>query len=174
MSKLFAGFILGLVLVPLLLFVGGSLGRLPVAATATPPSWESRLAERALRASLERQATGLINPLPETDENLRAGMRLYRMNCAGCHGDFGSPSPWGSTSFYPRVPQFAERPSRLTPPEMFLAVKHGIRYSGMGAWGGMLPDDDIWRAVSFVSRVRTLPRAVDAVWREKRPAGDGS
>jgi hypothetical protein len=57
---------------------------------------------------------------------------------------------------------------------MFLAVKHGIRYSGMGAWGGMLPDEDIWRAVSFVSRVRTLPPAVDAVCREKRPAGDGS
>ena len=174
MSKLFAGFILGLVFVPLLLFVGGSLGRLPVAATATPPSWESRLAARALGASLERQATGLINPLPETDENLRAGMRLYRMNCAGCHGDFGSPSPWGSTSFYPRVPQFAERPSRLTPPEMFLAVKHGIRYSGMGAWGGMLPDENIWRVVSFVGRIRSLPPAVDEMWKAKPAGGGGS
>lgn len=173
MGKLVLGFLVGLAFVPLLAFVAGSLGRLPVAATATPPAWESRLAARGVKASLARGAAPLTNPLPLTDETLRSGMRLYRNNCAGCHGDFGSPSLWGTTGFYPRVPQFAERPSELTTAEMFLAVKHGIRYSGMGAWKVLLPDEDIWRVVSFVSHVRALPPSVDAVWKQKRSGGGG-
>ena|SRR5436309_12247021 len=36
------------------------------------------------------------------------GMKLFRENCAGCHGDIGQPSYWGSNNFYPRVPQFAD------------------------------------------------------------------
>jgi len=173
--KIVSGFLLGLVFVPLLAAVAGSLGRLPVAATAAPPAWETRLAGRAVQASLAREAAGLTSPIPATDENLRTGLRLYRNNCAGCHGDFGSPSPWGTTGFYPRVPQFAEQPSRLKTPEMFLVVKHGIRYSGMGAWAGMLPDDDIWRVVSFLGRIRNLPPGVEEKWKQKRaPAGAGS
>ena len=172
------GLLVGLVLAPILLAVAGSLGLLPVSANATPYAWENRLAGRAVRASLARQAVGLASPIPANEENLRIGMRLYRMNCAGCHGDLGSPSPWGTTGFYPRVPQFAEeRASLLTAPEMFLVVKHGIRYSGMGAWAGMLSDEDIWRAVSFVSHVRNLPPAVKEIWmrREiKARAGHGS
>jgi mono/diheme cytochrome c family protein len=168
------GLLVGLVLAPVLLAVAGSLGLLPVAATVSPPSWESRLAGRAVRASLARDAVGLSNPIPSTEENLRAGMRLYRMNCAGCHGDFGSPSAWGTTSFYPRVPQFAERPSLLTTPEMFLVVKHGIRYSGMGAWSSLMPDEDIWRAVSFVGSIKKLPPPVDAIWKHRPGSGPGS
>ena len=168
------GLLVGLVLAPVVLAVAGSLGLLRVAATATPPAWESRLAGRAVRASVAREAIGLASPLPANEENLRIGMRLYRMNCAGCHGDFRSPSPWGTTGFYPRVPQFAEQPSLLTTPEMFLVVKHGIRYSGMGAWSGMLSDEDIWRAVSFVSHVRNLPPAVKEIWMKRPAAPAGS
>jgi mono/diheme cytochrome c family protein len=164
------GLLVGLVLAPVLLAVAGSLGFLPISATATPSAWESRAAGRAVRASLAKEAIGLASPVPANEENLRIGMKLYRMNCAGCHGDFGSPSPWGATGFYPRVPQFAERSSLLTTPEMFLAVKHGIRYSGMGAWSGMLSDEDIWRTVSFVSHVRKLPPAVKEIWMRKPPA----
>jgi mono/diheme cytochrome c family protein len=37
-------------------------------------------------------------------------MKMYRDDCAGCHGDYGRPSEWGSQDFYPRVPQFALEP----------------------------------------------------------------
>jgi mono/diheme cytochrome c family protein len=89
------------------------------------------------------------------------------MNCAGCHGDLGHPSHWGTTGFYPRVPQFADAPSRLSPPEMFFVVKNGIRYSGMGAWDGMLPDAEIWKVVSFLSNIQSLPEPVADQWKAK-------
>jgi mono/diheme cytochrome c family protein len=49
-------------------------------------------------------------PLAASEETLLAGAKIYRINCTGCHGDFGQPSMWGSNAFYPRVPQFAEVP----------------------------------------------------------------
>ena len=171
MRKFFAGFALGVAFLPILGVIAARLGLWPVRATANPPAWEHRLAASALRASLSRDAARVVSPIPSSDENLLAGLKLYRNGCAGCHGDFGHPSPWGTTAFYPRVPQFAGEPSSLTPPEMYLVVKRGIRYSGMGAWGALLSDEDIWRVVSFVSRVRALPPSVDAAWEGTARAG---
>jgi hypothetical protein len=70
----------------------------------------------------------------------------------------------GTRNFYPRVPQLAEHPARLDAGEMFVVVKRGIRYSGMGAWEGMLSDEDIWRIVTFLGIAHDLPPAVAATW----------
>jgi mono/diheme cytochrome c family protein len=164
-------FVLGLLTVPLLLAVVGWLGGLPVAATDAPPRWEVWLAGRALDASLARRAKGLEPPFAADEATLRAGMKLFRDNCAGCHGDGKSSSPWGDNNFYPRVPQFLVEPPDLSAPETFVVVKHGIRYSGMGGWNGMLSDDDIWRVSLFVSGLKSLPAGVDKEWRGGRNVG---
>ena len=41
---------------------------------------------------------------------------------------------------------------------MFWVVKHGIRYSGMGAWDDLMEDEDIWRVVTFLSSLREPPQ----------------
>ena len=52
-------------------------------------------------------------PLAASDETLLQGMKFYINGCAGCHGDGKQRSTWGTTSFFPRVPQFGTRaPSR--------------------------------------------------------------
>lgn len=48
---------------------------------------------------------------------------------------------------------------------MFWIVKHGVRYSGMGAWGGLTSDDNIWKTVTFLSHLKSLPPDVEAEWR---------
>ena len=160
-------FIIGLASLPIGALLVIWLGWWPTRATSSPPTWEQAFAQSALRSSVARRARGITNPIPVSDETLLAGMKTYRMNCAGCHGDFGQPSHWGTTGFYPRVPQFAAAPSRLAPPEMFFVVKNGIRYSGMGAWDGMLSDDEIWKVVSFLSHIQSLPEPVAARWKAK-------
>jgi mono/diheme cytochrome c family protein len=92
-------------------------------------------------------------------------MKTYRRNCAGCHGKFGARSRWGTTSFYPRVPQFADEGSTLDPAEMFVVVKHGIRGTGMAAWEANLPDEEIWPVVWFLQRMRALPFEVEQAWK---------
>src|SRR5262249_37280888 len=140
-------------------------GDLPIAGTSLPPEWESRVAPRAVTAALTRESRWLKNPREVTEEPLLGGLKLYRNACAGCHGDRGNPSHWGARNFYPPAPQFVEQPPALTPPEMFLAVKHGIRYSGMGGWDGEMTDDDIWRVVSFLGRLDSLPPRVPEAWK---------
>src|SRR5262249_56570853 len=100
----------------------------------------------------------------------RASRALRRaLASAGEAGGGGPAKPAarsrrGTTSFYPRVPQFADEGSSLSPAEMFVAVKHGIRGTGMGAWQANLSDDEIWLVVWFLQRMRALPPAVEQAW----------
>lgn len=163
------GVIAGIALGPALVLIAALTGWLPVASTADPPRWEVTLGRRALARSVARQAPALANPITPSNEQLRSGMRLYRNNCAGCHGDAGKPSAWGSRAFYPRVPQFDLEPPAQPDWQLFWIVTHGVRYSGMGAWEGLMSTDDRWRVVTFLSRLKSLPPEVQADWRAPAP-----
>ena len=142
------------------------LGLIPVAATTIPSSGETFLARKMLAAALSRQAPKVQNPFPPTSDNLRAGLRLYRAGCSGCHGDRGNPSRWGTSGFYPRVPQFDSEPPVKPDWQLFWVVKHGVRYTGMGAWENLAPDDQTWKVVGFLSHLNNLPLDVEAEWRQ--------
>jgi mono/diheme cytochrome c family protein len=131
-----------------------------------PSHSEARLAGLFVRRSVAREARSVVvPPAPQEDATLLQGMKTFRRNCAGCHGKFGAHSRWGTTSFYPRVPQFADEGSALGPAEMFVVVKHGIRGTGMAAWQVNLADEEIWPVVWFLQRMRTLPPEVDRAWK---------
>jgi mono/diheme cytochrome c family protein len=72
-------------------------------------------------------------------EVLRAGLKLYRDDCSGCHGDYQKPSQWGTTAFNPGVPQFASEPPDKPDGQMFWIVKNGVRFV-VGAWAGEISD----------------------------------
>jgi mono/diheme cytochrome c family protein len=162
--KIFLALIISALLLISLAAITMRFGLWPVSATATPPSWETSIAEMSLRASLHRQSAGLKNPVSSSSDVLLTGLQIFRNNCAGCHGSAAGPSQWGSDNFYPRVPQFARHPPRLSAPEMFVAIKYGVRYSGMGAWNGMLSDEQIWKTATFLEHIDSLPSEVQAAW----------
>ena len=157
--KMLIAFLAGLIAGPLLLAIGGVTGLAGSAATSTPPGWETKLLGGILESSLERRADGLTNPIKARDNKaLAAGSEIYADNCSGCHGTAEAPSNWGSKGFYPRVPQFFQQvESDLTPEEAFAAVHDGIRYSGMGAWKGMMSDSDMWKVANFVASIGNRP-----------------
>lgn len=167
MGRFLLGILVGLLAPMLAALLMARLGLFAVQATGEPPAWEVRLARMAVEASVARDAPPLHSPIEPSDAELLAGMKLYRNNCSGCHGDAAHPSPWGTQGFYPRVPQFAQSPPRKPDWQLLWIVRHGIRYSGMGAWREeMLPDKEAWEVVSFLGRLSTLPPAVQAVWQE--------
>jgi len=139
-------------------------GHLSFSATAKPSSLEAAIASRALDARLDHEARGMKDPVKPTDKALLAGMKLYRDGCAGCHGNPGKPSPWGTKGLYPPVPQFADDPPDMAAPQMFLVVKHGIRYTAMGGFDGLVKDHDIWTVVTFLNHIHDLPPPVAAAW----------
>ena len=126
-------FILGVVATLLVLVLGGlataMLGLLPTTADATPPRIERRIAMSAVDASMERRAPQLTNPVPPTDDNLIDGMKIYTMNCAGCHGGLDKkPNSFGQ-SFYPPVPQLILHPMDDPEWHIYYATRTGIRYT---------------------------------------------
>jgi mono/diheme cytochrome c family protein len=70
--------------------------------------------------------------------------------------------------FYPRVPHFAQSPPQKPDWQVLWILRHGVRYSGMGAWRKeMLPDKEAWEVVTFLSRLNSLRPAVDAAWHNR-------
>jgi mono/diheme cytochrome c family protein len=164
MKHFAAGVLVGALLVPIAVLLALRLGLWPVEATVSPPAWEARVLGGAVHAAIRARAPRVANPLPATEETLRAGMRLYRSGCEGCHGSPRGESAWGTRGFSPRAPQFAARPPILSESEMFSVVKNGIRYSGMAAWRDLSSDPEIWQMVTFLSRLGRLPAPVAAEW----------
>jgi mono/diheme cytochrome c family protein len=158
-------FVAGSFVAPVVVLFAAMLGWLPADAVSVPPLWESRLGQAVIKASLSHQAAGLSNPLLGSDAELRAGMETFKNNCSGCHGD-AAASHWGNNNFYPRVPQFGQSPPILSTAEMFVAIKHGIRYSGMFA-NEKLKEEKIWQIATFLSRLNSLPPDIEQAWKQK-------
>jgi mono/diheme cytochrome c family protein len=59
-----------------------------------------------------------------------------------------------SRGLYPRAPEL-RRKTDLTPAEQFWIVKHGVKMTGMPAWGVTHNDELLWDVVAFV---RKLPK----------------
>jgi len=170
--------ILGVLLALAIISAGGlaiaMLGLMPTSADATPPHWEFHFANMALDASMERNAPRVNNPLPPTDDNLIDGAKIYTMNCAGCHGTMdGKPNTFGR-SFYPPAPNLILQP--IDDPEWhtFYAVRTGVRYTGMPAWGKTMGDQDIWKVTAFLSRIEKLSPAVQDYWKKAYGVGPPS
>jgi thiosulfate dehydrogenase len=172
--------ILGVVVTLAVLVLGGFaflfLGLMPTNADATAPAFEQSIAMRALDASMDRKAPRVNNAVTPTDDNLIEGMKIYTMNCALCHGTLDKkPSPL-KESFYPPPPQVITDP--LDDPEwhIFYAIRTGVRYTGMPAWGKILSEQDMWKVTAFLSRIEKLPPDVQDYWKKaygtaSEPAG---
>ena len=124
---------------------------------------------RVVAASVSRQAPRMQNPIPSTSDNLRAGMKLFLEDCAGCHGDSRKRSRWGTTMFYPRVPQLGLEPTRKPDWQIFWIIQHGVRYTGMAGNGSLMPEENIWKIATFLTHLNDLPPDVNEEWRRPRP-----
>jgi mono/diheme cytochrome c family protein len=123
---------------------------------------------------MSRHAPRLSNPVLATDENLIAGMKIYTINCAVCHGTLDNQRSLLEHSFYPPVPQLIVDPIDDPQWHIFYAVRNGIRYTGMPSWRHALSEQDMWKVTGFISQVETLPPAVQDYWVQSygvRPPG---
>ena len=115
---------------------------------------------------LKHNSPAQANPFGPTDENLVAGMKLYKGSCAECHGDAKGASAFGR-SFYPAAPQFT---TGHVPHDddavLFTMVSRGIRLTGMPSFTKMgTKDEEIWKMVTFVKKLNDLPAPIAAQWK---------
>jgi cytochrome c553 len=162
--KILLGAVLTLALLLFSSFVVTRLGLMPVSADGTHSRLEARVMPVVLHASIVRHASGETNPMTLNEDNLKAGVGTYKAMCARCHSTpANGPSVYGQ-SFYPPAPQLPEGMSQYTDSQLFWLIKHGIRNTGMPAWGTMLSDEEIWQIVSLLKNSQDLPPSVEAEW----------
>ncbi|MGA3089215.1 MAG: cytochrome c [Terriglobales bacterium] len=168
-------FIIGIVATLLPLGLAGlviaGLGLLPTSADSSPPAMERRVATIALNAALNRRALHLSNPVAGSDQELIEGLKIYTMNCAVCHGTLDNEPSSLEHSFYPPVPQLILHPVHDPEWHTYDVVRNGIRYTGMPSWRHSLSEQDMWKVTGFLSRIETLPAAVQDYWRQSYGVG---
>lgn len=142
---LLAGFALTLVLGFLGAYLFIVTGQMPANADAPPPRWEAWAAKTALNAAIAREAPRTRNPVPLTDENLIAGIRLYGANCAVCHGAADGVASNIAMGLYQRAPQLSTHPvSDDEEGETYWKIAHGIRMTGMPSFRGPMSETQLW------------------------------
>ena len=110
----------------------------------------------ASRASVARRAANIDVP-DLTDRKLRlAGANDFEAMCADCHGAPGKRPQALGRGLNPRPPDLAESALRMTAAELFWVTKHGIRMTGMPAWGASHDDEALWPVVAFVTALPQL------------------
>src|SRR6266851_7628645 len=100
-------FVVG-VLVGILLFAGGLYyyfvsGTAPAAVSDPPMLMEKKMANRSLDAHIEK-ANVPAPPIQVNDDNFVAGAKIYKEQCAVCHGLPNQTAPAIAGNVYPHAP----------------------------------------------------------------------
>jgi len=86
---------------------------------------------------------------------IEEGAGHYAAMCSTCHLAPGYDSDETWQGLYPQPPKLAAG-TALSPAEIFWVLKHGIKMSGMPAWGKTHSDQELWALTAFVVKLPTL------------------
>lgn len=92
-----------------------------------------------------------LHPPPNLDDPafIRQGAGNYNAMCTGCHLSPGMAATELSKGLYPSPPDLTKA-AIGDPSHHFWVIKHGIKASGMPAWGKSMSDEYIWNMVAFL------------------------
>jgi thiosulfate dehydrogenase len=163
---------IGIVVVAgLCVYAGVETGMMPANADGKPLKLERWAARTSLGATLRREAPTTPNPVPLNDANLQAGIKLYAQNCAVCHGGADGKPSNVAAGLYQKPPQLAKDGVEDDPEGVtYWKITHGIRFTGMPAFGATLTDQQRWQLSLFLKHMDSLPAAPEREWKGvKRP-----
>jgi len=138
---------------------------------ADEPHWPltAWLMETARDRSIAARAADVIVPALEDESQIRGGAGNYDAMCAGCHLKPGVERTEAGAGLYPPPPDLTKRRADDAA-RAFWVIKHGIKMSGMPAWGRSMDDEPIWGMVAFL---RQLPALTPERYREMVAASGG-
>lgn len=170
--------IIGTFIVFIVLLIVASLffiysGVYNVAATQPHTEFTEWILDTALTKSVSSHAEGITAPPLSDDSIVQTGFIHYKEMCVTCHGAPGvSPSEIGK-GLNPEPPDLVEEveEGEWSPAELFWITKHGIKFTGMPAFGPTHSDEEIWGIVAFLRR---LPDLSPEEYQAMEEAGEGN
>src|ERR1700680_4243615 len=161
MMRFIQGFLaaVGLIVIGGAAYVG--LGLAPVATASAPLPFEQLVTGVALRARVKREAP-TSSPIPPREGVYAVGARIYRNNCAVCHGLPGQEQTAIAKGEFPKPPECFKDQGVTDDPvgDTYWKVANGIRLTGMPGFTGSLGSDQIWQVTLLLANADKLSPAV--------------
>jgi thiosulfate dehydrogenase len=161
MRQFIFGFIAALTLIAAWGFCYVALGLAPVATASAPLPFEKLITGIALNARVNKEAPK-SSPIPASDDVYAAGARVYRNQCAVCHGLPGRDQTAIAKGEFPKPPELfkgkgvTDDPAGVT----YWKIANGIRLTGMPGFSGSLSSEQMWQVSLLLSNADKLPPGV--------------
>lgn len=121
--------------------------------------------------SIRVRAADVKVPNLDDEQLVLKGAGQYAAMCTGCHLAPGMAHSELRDGLYP-LPPILHR-ERVDPKAAFWIIKHGIKMSGMPAWGKTHDDPTIWSMVAFLRKLPNLtPEQYKAIVAKAPPDED--
>ena len=127
-----------------------------VGATSSHGGFSNWLLSTTSKASIARRAIDVEVPDLSDVTMIKAGINDFDAMCSGCHGAPGKPPEAVGQGLNPPAPNLVESAAGMSPSELFWVTKHGIKMTGMPAWGTTHEDDALWPVVAFMNKLPDL------------------
>jgi thiosulfate dehydrogenase len=161
------GIIVG-ILLTLLVVVGGAYryfsgGHAPVATKSPEVPFEHKFAHMALNAYLDKLPHP-NPPVPENEPSFLEGAKVYKEQCAVCHGLPGEPKNAIASGMFPAPPQLFKGTGVTDDEawETYWKVYGGIRMSGMPGFSDSLSETKMWQVSVLLRNADKISPAVKA------------
>lgn len=151
-----AGVIGTVVIVALVVIAVVYTGSYNVAATEEHLSLTRWVLNTTQHTSVDRRADDVAVPEQFTAEMIASGASMYKGTCQHCHSGPGVERASWASGMRPRPPHLAEAAAEWTLQEVFWLAKHGIKMSGMPAFGPTHEDRTLWNVAAFVKQLPAM------------------
>ncbi|WP_323844305.1 cytochrome c [Microbulbifer magnicolonia] len=129
-------------------------GSYPMGADVPHTKFTHWLLETLRDRSIDKAASQIAMPALDDPELLLSGGPDYNEMCTGCHLKPGKDESDFTLGLYPTPPNLTDKAG--DPRRQFWVIKHGIKASGMPAWGPTHDDQRIWAMVAFLQKLPEL------------------
>jgi mono/diheme cytochrome c family protein len=114
---------------------------------SAPVYW---ILKTVMRRAIGHHAHGLQVPSLDDASRIARGRILFADHCTRCHGAPGFAPEAFALGMRPTPANLANTGIEWPQRDLFWAIKHGLKMTGMPGWEFRLSDDDIWTIVAYV------------------------
>lgn len=129
------------------------------------------LVDKTRERSIALRARRLEVPPLDDAGLISSGGADYNEMCTDCHLKPGVRDSDLHAAMYPQPPNLAEV-RRADPAQTFWIIKHGIKMSGMPAWGATHDDQRMWAMVAFLQQLPRLTPEQYQILTAREEAGE--
>lgn len=136
---------------------------------ADSPHWfmTAQIIETLRERSIEIRTKDIEVPNLKNPSLALQGAAHYDAMCVGCHLAPGMRNTEIRLGLYPKPPDLSK--AHIDPKVAFWVIKHGIKMTGMPAWGRSHDDIALWSIVAFLDRLPEMtPQEYKAIFAKAR------